>query len=93
MTKWVNSRTTRSKKIFYFVEAILTPTEAMLKPLTCRKSGDQKLHDYTSLKDLAKTANYYVLQWLKRRNIKDKVCALMTDFVNPAIINKLISMD
>eukprot|EP00794_Sanderia_malayensis_P015738 gene15738-17323_t len=95
MTSWTNARPPNSLSRFYFLEAICTMTGTDIQnsmPLIskCKRSGNKALYKYKSIKDLATECNYQVYQWISSHSIS-KLNAIMTDFVNPKIINLIIS--
>ena len=95
MTSWVNGLPNHSTSRFYFLEAICTAKTSDIKYSLglfsgCKRSGNRALYKYKSLKDLAKECNYKVYQWLRSHSFH-KVNTVMTDFVNPQIINYIIA--
>ena len=96
MTKWLKSQK-RQLKTFRFLEAICTldksDVTSSIIGTNCKRDGKQLLKSYTSLKQLAADCNYKVYNWLKKnkKNVSKKLNSVMTDFVNPKIMNYIIN--
>ena len=97
MRRWLKAQK-RQLKTFRFLEATCTPDQtdvitSSVPGFKCKYDGKQLLKSYTSLKQLAADCNYKVYNWLKknRQYVSKNLNSVMTDFVNPKIMNYIVN--
>ena len=91
MTKWLKLKKKTWK--FNYLEAICTAKAVDVIGHGCKRDGDKALYRFRSIKEMATECNYKVYQWLKenKHDVSKKVNSVMTDFVNPKIMNYIIN--
>ena len=90
MTNWLKSL--NNSMDFNYLEAICTARTVDVIGTGCKRDGDKALYRFHSIKEMASECNYKVYQWLKenKHDVSNKLNSVMTDFVNPTILNYII---
>ena len=90
MTEWLNLQ--EKSNTFSYLEAICTAKSVDVFGTGCKRDGDKALYRFHDIEEMASECNYEVYQWLKqnRNNVSKRVNSVMTDFVNPDILNHII---
>ena len=90
MTEWLKKWKSSTK--FNYLEAICTAETVDVFGVGCKRDGDKALERFHSIKEMASACNSKIYKWLKENKIvSEKVNSVMTDFVNPKILNYIIN--